>query len=129
MIPKTISVVAALLSVRPVAADFKVYCGAGANGLDGGGPAPACLFFNNPPDCNDVGDSVSHFSDRRSDVSKTGGLVCDGCDISAPPSDWVITRIEINDKGDALSDVQYFDGAGDNPHFSKDYKSCRIGSS
>lgn len=92
-----------LAAISPVLADFSIYCGRDQNSFDG--PASECLFFNNPPSCDDVGNSIQFFVDPHNDASFSG-LTCDGCDAAASPYDWDITRIEVHE-------ADYFDNGGD----------------
>lgn len=104
----TISAIALLSAISPALADFKIFCGVDSNSGDGI-TATVCMFFNNPPDCDDViGEGGPFYIERDNDAS-SGGIACDGCDIGAAPADWDVTRLEINEP-------DYFDGGAD--HFS-----------
>lgn len=108
MYTSTISALAVLLVVRLALADFKVFCGMDMNSGDGI-TAADCMFFNNPPDCDDViGGSVPFYIERDNDASG-GGLACDGCSSAVAVQDWDVTRLEINEP-------DYFDNGAD--HFS-----------
>lgn len=102
----TLSAIAMLLAIRPVLADFKVFCGRDQNGLDGIA-ANACIFSANPLDCGDVDESIFHYT--KADVSFSG-VACDGCDAAIAIRDWDVTRLEVNIGN------SYFDNGGD--HFS-----------
>jgi hypothetical protein len=107
-----------MTTMAPAAlADFKVYCGTRCVVADAGGCAPACHFMNNEPSCADIQNSVNfHITD---DTSGCGGVACDGCDDVNPAAEWEITRLEINNDQGCNPSVLYWEGGGDNPHFSK----------
>ena len=107
-----------ILALAPaVLADFKVFCGERCVAFDAGGCGVSCIFMNNPASCSDVGNSVNFHT--SSDVSGCGGVACDGCERDQPPSEWDITRLEINNSQGCTPSQLYWGGGGDDPHFSK----------
>lgn len=92
------SIAAALLTLRPVAADFMIFYEV-VNQI----PDPAQFYyvelFNNPPGCDSPGQGAD--SNYYNDASG-GGFACDGCDISQQMVDWDITRFEFNDSKDTV---------------------------
>lgn len=108
----TVSTFAVLLASSLVSADFKVFCGRDQNGLDGIA-ASECMFFNNPPDCSNVDNSVPFYIRPDNDASFSG-VACDGCSADTAIADWDLTRLEINEP-------DYFDNGAD--HFSTQ-RSC-----
>ena len=111
----TLSILAALAPV--VLADFKVFCGERCV-QDAGGCGAACIFMNNPASCDDVANSVN-FQMTADASGGCGGYSCDGCDLSKPPGDWEITRLEINNQQFCTPSHLYWGNGGDHPHFSK----------
>ncbi|KPM43019.1 hypothetical protein AK830_g3542 [Neonectria ditissima] len=105
------TLVATLLAVRPVVADFLIFCGA-ENQFPDSILTTLVMFFNNPPDCDDAVNTVQWTAQFYNDASH-GGIACDGCDGSKAPQDWDITRLEVYD-----NDGKYFDNGGDAPHFT-----------
>lgn len=108
--------------LAPVAlANFQVYCGEWANGIDGAGFAPACKFFDHTQlSCSDVLGAVTFYVQNDVSDSKCGGVRCKGCE-GDNISDWVVTELEVNDYQGCTPSTRYWDteGSEDPPHFSK----------
>lgn len=105
------SIAGFLLALRPVAADFSVFTIQDNPATDADVQTNGFKFFNNPPDCDDINNSVPWINGWND--ASDGGAACDGCDGGKNVLDWDVTRFEINDNTN-----DYFAGPHDNMHMS-----------
>lgn len=109
----TTSFITLALAVSPSLADFHIFCGNANSGLGGGQTNDECVFFNNPPSCDDaLHKSIAMTFGFDNDASKKG-LACDGCGGKAV-KDWDVKRFEVHDRKENI-----FNDAGKENHFSK----------
>lgn len=113
----TTSIVAGLVALRPVAADFSIFA-ATENQFPDSIQSVATIFFNNPPDCDDIVNGAVEFTNNFYNDASGGGVACDGCDASKATPDWDITRFEINDDSG-----EYFAGPQEKMHMSMSIES------
>ncbi|KAF1914093.1 hypothetical protein BDU57DRAFT_333381 [Ampelomyces quisqualis] len=67
-------------------------------------------MFNSQPDCASFPRGKQLDFNIQNDVSDStgGGYLCDGCDTSQEPAQWIPTRIELNDRGHKAFNGQTF---------------------
>ena len=84
----------------PATANFYIFATNSNYFSPDGGSGGQFNFLNNPPSCDDINNSINIMS-TGNDAS-SGGVACDGCDISKNTQDWDITRFEFYDGPDAI---------------------------
>lgn len=107
------SLIALGLAISPALADFHIFCGNANSGLGGGQTNQECVFFNNPPNCDDALHKAVPLTFGFDNDASHGGMACDGCGATAV-KDWDVKRLEVND-----DKKHTFNDAGKDNHFSK----------